>query len=104
MMDLYIMHLNVNSLRAKVTEVELYLGEHSPDVACFNETKLAGKPPPRMSGYRCVCARDRQNGEGGGVAIYVKRGLHSSDISPDVDDVVAIEIAAGNDKYAIISY
>lgn len=104
MMAMHIMHVNINSLRAKRTEVEQYLREQSPDIACFNETKLAGKAPPRLSGYKCVCARDRQNGGGGGVAIYVKMGLHCSDISPDVDDLVAIELTVGTNKLAVLSY
>jgi len=106
MSELHVMHLNVNSLRLKCTLVDQYLGETKPDIVCFNETKLNGRDAPRLTGYQLICSRDRQvdRVEGGGAAIYARRGILCSDISPDIDDVVAIEIRAGNQVYAVVSY
>jgi len=108
MTNVHIMQLNINGLRSKRTELEQYLREQSPDIVCLNETKLNGKTPPRLSGYRCASFRDRDGAlggvQGGGVAIYVSAGMLCSDISPDIDDVVAIEFSAGGHKYAVVCY
>lgn len=104
--DLHVLHLNVNGLRGKSTEVGVYLAEMGPDVVCFNETKLTGQKPPFIAGYRPAAVRDRTIGrlQGGGVAIYVRNGLLYTDISPDMDDIVAIELTVGKIKYAVLAY
>ena len=38
------------------------------------------------------------------MAIYVKKGLQFTDISPDVDDLAAIEIRLANVSLAFVSY
>lgn len=100
------MHLNVNSLRCRRTEVEQYLYDTSPDLVCFNETKLRGTVPPRIAGYRCVCVRDRVADRvgGGGVAIYARLGIHCSDVSPDTDDMCAAEFKCGQYSYCVVAY
>lgn len=104
--EVHILHANVNGLRSKQTEAAQYLADTKPDIVCLNETRLCGAKPPRLSGYRVVCCRDRTVDKlrGGGVAIYVRNGLLCSDISPDMDDVAAVEFTAGRQKYAVVSY
>ena len=60
----------------------------------LNETKLGKRPTPRLSGYRVAAIRNRSVDKvsGGGVAIYVTKELQCTDISPDIDDIAAIEI------------
>jgi exodeoxyribonuclease-3 len=40
---------NVNSLNARLTRVEEWLGECQPDVVCMQETKLADSAFPSMA-------------------------------------------------------
>lgn len=103
--ELHVMHVNINSLRPKSVEVTQYITDHRPDVVCFNETKLNGKDPPKLPGYRVAAYCDRVGNRGGGVAIYARNGLLCSDVSPeDKEDVAAIELRAGNQRYCVVSY
>ena len=102
---LHIMHVNINGIRGRLSELVLYLNETKPSVLCLNETKLDGAAAPRIPGFSLAARRDRQAGNGkggGGVAIYVHSSLATAatDISPDVDDIVAIELETngGNTK------
>ena len=104
--ELTVFHLNINGLRARRTELEVTLKECDPDIVCLNETKLNGKAPPTLCGYRLAAMRDR-SGErvaGGGVAIYARRQFATRDISPDFDDLVVVSLECNGVKYAIASY
>jgi exonuclease III len=87
-------------------ELEAYTHDVRPDVLLLNETKLCGKPAPRLSDMYCVAVRDRTTGRlgGGGVAIYARKGLVCSDISPDADDITAVEVTTATHKLAVVSY
>ena len=67
---------NVNSLKARMERVEAWLADVSPDVVCFQETKLADVAFPAMAfaslGYESV-----HHGEGrwNGVAIVSRVGI-----------------------------
>ena len=104
--ELHVLHVNVNGLRARKTECELYLFETKPHIVLLNETKLCGKPVPRFAGYQMAAVRDRTTDKihGGGVAILVSKSVTFSDISPDVDYIVAIEVSTEKYKFAIVSY
>ena len=94
MMDsLHIMHCNINGLRSKRIEVGLDIQDTDPDVICLNETRLNGRVPPNYPGYTVACNKDRAVNKtaGGGVAIYAKNHLTTTDISPVEDDFVAIQ-------------
>jgi len=106
MAELRLVHVNVNSVRSKRSGLEQYLSETDPHIVLLNETKLCGKPLPRFAGYREVALRDRTVTKlcGGGVAILASKQCNTSDISPDVDDVVAILLRAGALEIAIVSY
>ena len=106
MAELRIVLANVNGLRARKTELEQYLSECKPHIVLLNETKLCGKSFPRFAGYQVAAARDRtaEKTQGGGTAILVSKSVTFSDISPDMDDLVAIETVVGSSKYAVICY
>ena len=67
---------NVNSLKARLPRVAELLGEHRPDVALLQETKLAADAFPAAElaelGYRAV---HHGAGRWGGVAILARDGL-----------------------------
>lgn len=104
--ELHIIHINVNGIRTRRHEFDNYIQLTKPDIIALNETKLNGAPMPRFAGYKLVCFRDRSAGAvvGGGVAILASDSIISNDISPDIDDIVAIEISVGSKKIAIVSY
>jgi exonuclease III len=110
MNKLTLIHLNVNGLRGRLTELSVLLDEVPTDIILFNETKLRDTEPPRIKGFRVAAFRNRQMGNvrgigGGGVAIYVACNLKVKDISPDQDDLAAVEVVLGtNEKLAVVSY
>jgi len=106
MAELHIVHINIRGLRANMVELQCYVNETRPDIVLLNETMLVGKPAPRITGYRVAAVRDRSlNGiRGGGVAIYVSRSIICTDISPEVDDITAIEVRTSSFHMAVVSY
>jgi exonuclease III len=104
--ELHVLHINVNGIRARRHEVDDYIQSTKPDVIALNETKLYGALMPRFAGYKLACSRDRSTGavRGGGVAILVSNAIVFSDISPDIDDMAAIELSAGNKRITIVAY
>ena len=104
---LNIIHININGLRGRLTELNLLLDEVPADLLLLNETKLRDTEPPRIRGFKAAAYRNRQAGRtaGGGVAIYAADNLCCKDISPDLDDIAAVEVALGvNAKLAVISH
>ena len=83
---------NVNSLKARLSRVEEWLGRIAPDVVCLQETKLADDAFPALTfaalGYEAV-----HHGEGrwNGVAILSRQGID------DVVDGFAPGIEADGD-------
>jgi len=106
MATLHIIHVNVNGLRGRQLELQHYVQERCPDIVMLNETKLYGKPAPRIAGYTAVAVRNRQAGTtlSGGVAIYVSKTLACTDVSPDIDDMAAISIRVAGHTLAFVSY
>ena len=94
------------SLISKAPELKLYVVETEPDIICINETKLNGRVPPKIPGYKVACIRDRADTKlaGGGVTIYAKNQLNVTDISPNIDDTAAILLHHANQDIAIVSY
>jgi exonuclease III len=105
---LSVMSLNIQSLPAKYSEFEemikhMSLNNCEPDVICLQET-----PDPemfRIDGYHCPVFKLRDNMQGGGVAIYVKKNYNFSVInkySSTVDKVAEtlfIELKFKNKKF-----
>lgn len=106
MTELRLVHVNVNSVRSKREELELYMQDTKPHIVLLNETKLCGKPMPGFAGFSAVAVRDRTVTKlcGGGVAVLVSKECTASDISPDMDDVAAVLLHAGPLRIAVVSY
>ena len=98
--QIHLLQINVNGLRSKIEELRLYVEETSPDVILISETKLNNNPTPLIPNYLTAATRDRQNEHtgGGGVAIYIRNNIDFSNISPDIDDMAAIEIKLNNNQ------
>ena len=62
MNKLNIVHINVNGLRGRLTELNLLLDEVPADLLLFNETKLRDTEPPRIRGFKAAAYRNRQAG------------------------------------------
>jgi len=104
MNNLHIVHININGLRGRKTELEVYLNETLPDVICLNETKLEAASPPNLIGYNIACNKERSSDGGRGVIIYIKNNLIHEDISPDIEDLVATLISLPGGKLAVIAH
>ena len=79
------------------------MSELKPHVVLLNETKLCES---RRLGFQTAALRDRtvDKTHVGGVCILVSNTVTYSDISLDMDDVVATEVRAGASVFAIVSY
>ena len=109
MNSLTILHLNANGLRARLVELCTLLDDANPkvDLVLLNETKLNGSNPPHIPGFTTAALRDRQGDRraGGGVAIYAASNLQLRDVSPDADDIAAVELRINEgEKMVVISY
>ena len=107
MNKLTLVHINVNGLRGRLTELAVLLNDVPADILMFNETRLQNKNPPRIQGFKVAAFRNRQAGllGGGGVAIYAANKIKFKDISPDQDDLAAVEVVLGTgEKLAVVSY
>ena len=99
----------MNGLRTRLTELNTLLSEADPpmDLLLLNETKLNGFAPPNIPGFTTAALRDRQGDRraGGGVAIYAASNLQLRDVSPDADDISAVELEINDgEKMVVISY
>ncbi len=89
---------NVNSLKARLEKVELWLERAAPDVLLMQETKLSDQDAPAMTfamhGYELV-----HHGEGrwNGVAIAVRQGLSIDGLVTNFGDGPVRDSGAGAD-------
>jgi exodeoxyribonuclease III len=78
---------NVNSVKARLPRVCELLDQHSPDVVCVQETKVAGETFPHEvladRGYRAV---ERSQGRWNGVAILTPRDSVVEDVEVALTD------------------
>ena len=77
--NFFLIHLNINSLFTKTNHIFDLLSHVKPDILALNETKLGHEIPdsavnPANPANYCLLRRDRIRG-GGGVAIYIKKGI-----------------------------
>ena len=102
---LRLMHININGLKAKLTELTNYVSEHKPHIICINESKLNKHLAPNIPDYKVVARRDRAIDlvGGGGVVVYTSPELSCIDVSPDLDDMAVIELRVTDKVYCIAS-
>ncbi|KAK3095789.1 hypothetical protein FSP39_019145 [Pinctada imbricata] len=90
-----IFHLNVRSIRNKLSDIEHYLDEY--DIACFTETHLDASIPTDsllFSNFESPFRRDRTN-HGGGLLVYIRSGITAkrrTDLENDNDETIWIEM------------
>lgn len=74
MVQLKILHINVNSIYSKIDELRYLVTREKYDIISLNETKLdPNRKPPHIQGYQ-VFYENRTN-RGGGVACYYAENL-----------------------------
>ena len=72
-----IIHININGITNKLTELIHYLHEHNPQFVTKNESKIRKQNIIRIPYYH-VIRKDRENpgrGVGGGVAILIRKDI-----------------------------
>ena len=108
---LSIIHFNCRSLNANFKKIEEFLlnTEYSFDVIACSETWLKKDSfIPELEGYNCV-HQPRNNGNGGGVALYIKNQLNFKSLDKctltvnDVLECLTIELLLEKGKNIVIS-
>ena len=96
-MGLKIYCLNVNSVLKHLDELRIRAVDKQPHIICLNETKLDRDIEDEelsIKGFQIIC-KDRTR-HGGGVAIYVKKGLDfkiRTDLALDIESIsIQLEI------------
>lgn len=77
--EISIVHINVNGLRGKISEVNIFAKEYKPAILCFNETKLGKNKAPFIHEYKLVPRSDRDTDSGGGTAICARYDIQASE-------------------------
>ena len=77
----------------------------SPNILCLQETNAKKKQELNLPGYICAARKDRDEGSGGGVAIFTQKHLATTNIKLRCDEIEAtgICIHLENHKLNIIS-
>ena len=81
---LKIAHWNANGLRNKIEQLKNFIYEHNIDIMLINETKFTSRNNCNIQGYKTLRADRISTGTknpGGGIAIFVKNGIPSSEIT-----------------------
>ena len=106
------MSLNIQSLPSKFNELEELIqsftsNDCEPDFICLQETwRIVDPSLYALDNYELEI-KSRENGQGGGVGIYIKKGISYKilkEISTFIDKVIEtlfIEITDGNCKYIV---
>ena len=88
---LRIFHINICSLRDKLTELQLFCDKHRPHVLSLNKTWLDDSfldSELYLPGYQLL-RRDRDR-YGGGIAVYIAENLNPERVDISVDDIEAL--------------
>ena len=99
-----IFHLNVRSIRNKLSDVEHYIDEC--DIACFTETHLDASintDDILIEGFDIPFRKDRTN-HGGGVLVYFREGLSVSrrlELENDIDETIWVKVMFQNQSIII---
>ena len=107
---LKVLHLNVNGLMGKIDLTRLLLTETGRNILIFqvSESHLDDSVPGsfvKVSGYNLI-RRDRKNGPGGGVCIYIREDLNYQqrlDLENHELEALVIEIFIKHSKSLLIS-
>nr|CAI5853499.1 unnamed protein product [Callosobruchus analis] len=78
--NLKVLHLNVQSLRSKTLELEIFLKENDISIVCLNEHWLKSDESFPINGYKLISTFCREVNLHGGVSILVRENLVSSEV------------------------
>lgn len=101
-----ILQWNARSLIANGQEFKECISkkENSPDIICIQETWLKPQLNFTLQGYTII-QKDRKQGNGGGVATFIKQGIGFRNIVRDVEqEVVVVEVWEGKQSYKVINF
>ena len=97
-MGLKIYCLNVNSVLKHLDELRVMAADKQPHIICLNETELDGDIEDEelsIEGFQNIIRKDRTR-HGGGVSIYVKKGIDfkiRTDLALDIESIsIQLEI------------
>ena len=69
-------HININSIRGKLTTLAHYVEQTDPDIILLNETRYkSNQPSCKIAGYYTICRHDDPVNGRGGTAIMVKDNI-----------------------------
>ena len=80
---LQIMYVNANGISGKIQSLEDNIQETECNIICITETKLRNNPPT-IEGYNWE-TKNRQNRQGGGVAILTRNNIQTTRVT-DIED------------------
>ena len=98
-----IIHININGITNKHTELIHYLNEHNPQFVTINESKIRKQHTIRIPNYH-VIRKDRENqgrGVGGGVAILIRKDIKFNQLDTSEFDEEFLAISFESDKRKI---
>lgn len=102
--QLKLIELNVNSLKTKNKQHELYecINEHKPDIVFLVETKLKPNIKIHFKDFH-ILRNDRMNNDGGGTAIVIKNNIYCEQLEKintiSSFEYTAIKIKLQNNKH-----
>ncbi len=105
-MVLLIFQWNARSLIANGQEFKKLISdlENKPDIICVQETWLKPQLNFVLQGY-VVIPKDRKQGNGGGVATFIKQGVGYRNVEESVDkEVVVMEVWEGSHSIKVINF
>ena len=75
-------HININSIRGKLTTLAHYVEQTEPDIILLNETRYRNNQPScKIAGYYTICRHDNPVNWHGGTAIMVKDDIPAKPIT-----------------------
>ena len=102
--NLRILQWNVRSFESNKAIILKALDVIKPDVLCLQETNGKNHQNFNLTGYKCVARKDRAVSTGGGVAIFTKRELATTEIEVQLEiEAVAVNVHVGEKVHQIFS-
>ena len=104
-MVLSILQWNARSLIANGQELKRYISDtlDNPHLICIQETWLKPQLDFVIYGYLSV-RKDRENGTGGGVAIFVREDVQFRIVEIEKEELVGIEMWTGGKRFMVVNF
>ena len=100
--NIQIVHININGLRGRKTELIHYLNECNPQFVTLNETRLREYTKIRIPNYHLI-RKDRKERAGGGVGILIRKDIKYNEIDTSEfnEEFLAISFESQGKKIAL---